>query len=369
MDCIFFVSVSLRPPTEEHCSCYPSPFEVSGAKRDAIFVQRWNMSRTLFNAFLLFCLFLFPSTAGFADWQSIGNLTTAAREGNQVTFRNSKATVVVSVLAPDLIRVRMVSGTSLAPDHSYAVVMTDWPNVPIEVAGDKETRIIRTPELEVRAHLSPFRLAFYDRGGKLVAKDADTRGMSWDGPRIRCWKWMPEDERYYGRGEKSTPFDKRGRSYVMWNTDPAGFDASSEPLYQAVPFFIGLRQGRAYGLFFDNTYRSSFDMGAQDRDLYSFGAEGGEMNSYFFAGPTPKGVVARFTELVGRSPLPPRWSIGYIQSRYSYYPESRVRFIAANFRERNISCDGIFLDIDYMDQAKIFTWDKSRFPDPHPGNS
>jgi len=315
--------------------------------------------------FRLFCLLLFFSSAGLADWQSIGDVTVAESAGNQVTFRNSQATVVVSVLAPDLIRVRMVRGTSFARDHSYAVVKTDWPHVSIEVAGDKDTRIIRTPELEVRAHLAPFRLAFYDRSGKLIAKDADTRGMGWDGPRVRCWKWMPEDEHYYGLGEKSTPLDKRGRSYVMWNTDPAGFDASSDPLYQAVPFFLGLRQGRAYGLFFDNTYRSSFDMGAEDRNLYSFGAEGGEMNYYFFAGPTPKGVVARFTELVGRSPLPPRWSIGYIQSRFSYYPESRVRFIASNFRERNIPCDGIFLDVDYMDHRKMFVWDKSRFPDPN----
>jgi len=311
------------------------------------------------------CGLLLLSSTGLADWQTIGNLTPAGSEGNRVTFRNSQATVVVTVLAPDLIRVRMVRGTSLAPDHSYAVAKTDWPDVPIELSGDGETRTIRTPDLEVRAHLSPFRLAFYDRKGILIAKDADTRGMGWDGPQVRSWKWMPEDEHYFGLGEKSTPLDKRGRTYVMWNTDPAGFDASSEPLYQSVPFFIGLQQGRAYGLFFDNTYRSSFDLGAEDRDLYSFGAEGGEMNYYFFGGPTPKGVVARFTELVGRAPLPPRWSIGYIQSRYSYYPESRVRFIVDNFRERNIPCDGIFLDVDYMDRFRIFTWDKSRFPDPH----
>jgi alpha-glucosidase len=207
-------------------------------------------------------------------------------------------------------------------------------------------------------------VAFYDRDGHLISKDADGQGMSWDGARVRCWKWMPEDEHYYGMGEKSTPLDKRGRSYVMWNQDPSGFDASSEPLYQSVPFFIGLREGRAYGLFLDNTFRSSFDMGAEAPDRYSFGAEGGELNYYFFAGPTPRDVVSRFTELVGRIPLPPRWALGYIQSRYSYFPESTVRFIAENFRRRNIPCDAIFLDIDYMDGFRVFTWDKSRFADP-----
>ncbi|MBZ5561265.1 MAG: glycoside hydrolase family 31 protein [Acidobacteriia bacterium] len=322
------------------------------------------MSQVFLRIVQVLILLLLSGNAGLAQWQSIGSLGASEPKGNQETFSSRQATVVVTVLAPDLIRVRMVHVTSLPPDHSYAVVKTDWPSAPAEFSGDKETRIIRTPELEVRAQLSPFRLAFYDRKGNLISKDADTRGMSWDGPRIRCWKWMPEDEHYYGLGEKSTPLDKRGRSYVMWNQDPAGFDASSEPLYQSVPFFIGLREGRAYGLFFDNTYRSSFDMGAEDRDLYSFGAEGGEMNYYFFAGPTPKQVVSRFTELVGRIPLPPRWSLGYIQSRYSYYPESKVRFIAQNFRERGIPCDAIFLDIDYMDGFRIFTWDKSRFPDP-----
>jgi alpha-glucosidase len=322
------------------------------------------MSRILFRAFQLLSLLLLLAPAGLAEWQNIGGLTASQPRGNQVTFTSPKATVVVTVLAPDLVRVRMIPGTSLPPDHSYAVIKTDWPQVPVEFAGDKETRIIRTPELEVHAHLSPFRLAFYDRKGNLISKDADSRGMSWDGPRLRCWKWMPDDEHYYGLGEKSTPLDKRGRSYVEWNQDPAGFDASSEPLYQSVPFFIGLRQGRAYGLFLDNTFRSSFDMGAEDRDLYSFGTEGGEMNYYFFAGPTPKIVVSRFTELVGRSPLPPRWSIGYIQSRYSYYPQRTVRFIAENFRHRGIPCDAIFLDIDYMDGFRVFTWDKSRFPDP-----
>jgi len=98
--------------------------------------------------------------------------------------------------------------------------------------------------------------------------------------------------------------------------------------------------------------------------LYSFGAEGGELNYYFFYGPDPKKVINRFTELVGRMPLPARWAIAYHQCRYSYYPESMVRFIADNFRQRHIPCDALFLDIHYMDGYRVFTWDKTRFPDP-----
>jgi alpha-glucosidase len=313
--------------------------------------------------FLLCIALLIPNVA-LAEWQAIGSVRAEKPQGNQFTFSSPRATVLVTILASDLVRVRMIPGTSIPVDHSYAVIKTNWQNVKVEFSDEKNTRIIRTSDLQVRVGLSPFRVAFYDLKGQLISKDADNQGMSWDAARVRCWKSMPGDEHYYGFGEKSTPLDKRGRSYVMWNQDPAGFDASSEPLYQSVPFFIGLRDGRAYGIFLDNTFRSSFDIGAEIPDTYSFGAEGGELNYYFFAGPGPKDVVSRFTELVGRSPLPPRWSLGYIQSRYSYYPESTVRFIAENFRHRNIPCDAIFLDIDYMDGFRVFTFDKSRFPDP-----
>ena len=299
-----------------------------------------------------------------AEWQPVGSLRSLGRKGNQFTFGNEQTIVAITVLAPDIVRIRAVQGRTFPPDHSYAVIKADWSTVQVQTTSVGNVRSIRTSQLEVRVQLSPFRVAFYDPQGKLLTKDADNLGMAWDGSRVRDWRWAPQDEHYFGFGEKSTPLDKRGRSLVMWNKDPEGFDASSEPLYQSVPFFLALRQGRSYGIFFDNTYRSSFDMASEFPDTYSFGAEGGVMNYYFFAGPRPKDVVSRFTDLVGRMPMPPRWSLGYIQSRYSYYPESKVRFIAENFRERGIPCDGIFLDIDFMDGYRVFTWDKTRFPDP-----
>jgi alpha-glucosidase len=305
--------------------------------------------------------FTFPL---LAEWQSVGALAASAPRENQITFSSTQASVTITVLAPDLVRVRMTHGTA-APDRSWAVIKHDWPATHVEFSGDQNERMIRTPELEIRVKLSPFRLAFYDSKGRLISKDAPNRGMAWDGERVRCWKWMPEDEHYFGLGDQADHLDKRGHAYVNWNTDAYGWDATTDPLYETIPFFIGLREGRAYGLFFDNTWRSSFDMGVESPDFYSFGAEGGDLNYYFFYGPSPKKVIERYTELVGRTPLPARWEIGYHQCRYSYYPDKYVRFIADNFRERHIPCDAIFLDIHYMDGFRVFTWDKSRFPDPH----
>ena len=299
-----------------------------------------------------------------AEWHSIGKVTSSKAEGNEITFHTEHAIVQVTVLAPEIVRVRMAQGSAFGPDYSYAVEKKQWPALHVEFSHAPNMEVIRTGKLEIHAQLSPFRLAFYGAGGRLISEDSKDLGMAWDGQQVRCWKQMPEDEQYFGLGENAGRLDKRGHAYVMWNTDVPGWGATTTPLYQTVPFFIGLRQGRAYGIFFDNTWRSSFDMGVQFRNEYSFGAEGGEMNYYFFYGPAPKKVLEEYTDLVGRMSLPPMWAIGYNQSRYSYYPEREVRFIAENFRIRHIPCDVIFLDIDYMDGYRVFTWNKERFPNP-----
>jgi len=299
-----------------------------------------------------------------AAWQEVGGMTATPPQGDQITFHNSRATAIVTVLTPGVVRIRLVKGTTLGPDYSWAVIRTDWPPVHLQVSADKTLYRIRTSEIEVRIQMNPFRVAFYDLAGRLISKDKDSLGAAWDGSNVRCWKWMPPDEHYFGLGEKTGPLDKRGHSYVNWNTDPAGYDSLTDPMYQTVPFFVGLRQGKAYGIFFDNAYRSFFDMGTESADAYSFGAEGGEMNYYFFYGPDPKTVITRFTELVGRTALPPRWSLGYLQSSARYYPDSTYRSIADNLRQRHIPCDAIFFDTVHMDASRDFTWDKAGFPDP-----
>jgi alpha-glucosidase len=221
----------------------------------------------------------------------------------------------------------------------------------------------------VRVSLSPCRIAFFDAAGEPLDEDDPVRGMAHAGPEVRVWKRLRDDEVVYGFGEKNGRLDKRGWSlggyhYTMWNTDTYAYDSSTDPMYVAVPFFIVMRNGRAHGIFLDNAFRSAFDVGREGRSLLSFGAEGGELDYYFIQGPHPKDVVARYTALTGRIPLPPRWALGFHQCRWSYFPESRVRLLASTFREKRVPADVLWLDIDYQRDFKPFTWDRERFPEP-----
>jgi hypothetical protein len=132
----------------------------------------------------------------------------------------------------------------------------------------------------------------------------------------------------------------------------------------AIPVGLVVRHGLAYGVFFNTTYRSRFDLGAARQTVWELATTGPELDYYVALGPTPPEVLAQFAELLGTMPLPPRWALGYHQSRWSYLSADEIRELAAEFRKRQIPCDVIHFDIDYMHDYRVFTWQPERFSDP-----
>jgi alpha-glucosidase len=317
----------------------------------------------------LIVVFLALSSPTAAQWASLGDMPAPRRDGDTLTFQNRQGVVAVTAVAPDIVRVRFSPTPRFGRDHSYAVVNRQLgdPRAAIRT-GDRRSDIV-TSSLTVTIQHKPFRVAIADAAGNDLDADDQEKGTAYSGRSVRVWKRLRDDEQVYGLGEKTGRLNKRGRqlggySYTMWNSDTYAYENDTDPIYVSVPFYLVLRGGRAHGVFFDNTFRSHVDIGHTSHGLLSFGADGGELDYYFIYGPEPKRVIQRYTEMTGRMPLPPRWALGYHQCRYSYYPESRVRFIARNFRERHIPADVIWLDIHYLDGYKPFTWDRQRFPDP-----
>ncbi|MFZ0635137.1 MAG: TIM-barrel domain-containing protein [Candidatus Acidiferrales bacterium] len=294
-------------------------------------------------------------------WQHIGNVQRVEKLKDGVELTAGLAHVRVTAFQDGVIRVRVAPQGTFPKDSSWAVIEAPEPPA-VKIEESKQDVRVSTSRVVVQIQRAPLLIRFLDAAGNPILADEPSLPMAWDGSRIHVWKHMPADEVYYGLGDKAGPMNRRDRAFTNWNTDAFGWQESTDPLYKTIPFFIGLRNGAAYGVFFDNTYRSSFDFGKESNDYYSFGAEGGELNYYLLAGPEPKTVLSEYTAMVGRTPLPPLWSLGYQQCRYSYYPEARVREIARLLRDKQIPADVIYLDIDYQDGYRPFTVDRERFP-------
>lgn len=178
-------------------------------------------------------------------------------------------------------------------------------------------------------------------------------------------KKLENNTYFYGFGEKTGHLNKNGCHYINWNTDdPSPHGETYEKLYKSIPFFISMKDEEAFGIFFDNTFETHFDLGKENSKYYYFASVDGNIDYYFIYGPGITEVVKGYTNLTGTTPLPQLWTLGYQQCRWAYCPESNVIDIAKKFREKDIPCDTIYLDIEYMDDFRVFTWDNKKFPNP-----
>lgn len=294
--------------------------------------------------------------------QSLGNLIkhhpVESGISGETTFGNFR----IIVYNDSICRLSITREDGFA-DFSYSVIaQVQKNNFKPEDHGDRIS--LRTSRFHLTISKNPVRFSFTDLQGQVLNEDDPGLGTSWIGEQVSTYKKLQEGERFLGLGEKTGPLDRQGCAYQNWNTDAYAYHSGDDPLYASTPFYIGIHHNQVYGIFFDNTHKSFFNFGASNNRFSSFSADAGDMNYYFIAGASVAEIIQGYTHLTGRIELPPRWSIGYQQCRYSYYPDKEVSAVANAFRERDIPSDVIVLDIHYMEHYKIFTWDKKNFPDP-----
>jgi alpha-glucosidase len=271
--------------------------------------------------------------------------------------------MAVTVISPSVLRIRIVRENFLK-DFSYAVVAKPE-KTNFAIKEDDRSIVLQTDSLRLELIKKPvMHLKFYDHKGRLLNEDDPAFSTSWIGTEVTTYKKLQEGERFIGLGEKTGNLDRRGSAYVNWNNDYFGYPANADPLYQSIPFYIGIHQQLLYGIFLDNSYKTTFNFGASNNRFSYFSADDGEMNYYFIAGSTVPSIIKSYTSLTGRMEMPPLWSLGYQQCRWSYYPDKEVLSMAKTFRDKKIPADVIYLDVHYMDAYKVFTWHPERFSNP-----
>ncbi|MDX1673014.1 MAG: glycoside hydrolase family 31 protein, partial [Balneolaceae bacterium] len=299
-----------------------------------------------------------------------GPVESHTLKGNTIRFiSENRVELNVEVVSDHIIRLNYLMEGDLRTDFSYALDPS-FNSEEVDFSFEEKTEFfeLTTGALICRITREKMLVHFYDAEGQVLCeeehgfyrRDSLLRGIS----EVKVTKKAPDDLRFFGLGDKPHELNLRGRAFENWNTDSFAYERGDDPLYRSIPFYMGLIGNRAYGIFFDNTYRTRFSFDRRNNRVSSFSATGGQINYYFIAGPSLDQVAMRYTRLTGTPEMPPLWALGYHQCRWSYYPEEEVRTLADTFRERQIPCDAIYLDIDYMDEYRCFTWNYDHFPDP-----
>ncbi|WP_379127929.1 TIM-barrel domain-containing protein [Paenibacillus sp. sgz500958] len=295
-------------------------------------------------------------------WNTLGRILSWELSENVYICRGERGGIVFIFLNDNVFRMKVFKG--LVPDLTTTAAVLPESFIshlfPVEETGER--LIFTTSSIRVRLEKESFLIAVEDLQGRVIMQQNLVSGN----PRgaIHAEYDMQPDSHFYGLGEKSSFLDKRGEHYTNWNTDVfAPHLPEIEALYESIPLLIHMHGELSYGLFLDNPGRSNFDMRSHGV-AFTIGCVTGAYDIYFIHGPEMKDVVRRYTALTGRIALPPKWAIGYHQSRYSYMNQQEVLQLARTFREKKIPCDVIYLDIHYMDEYKVFTFDPVNFPEP-----
>lgn len=302
--------------------------------------------------------------------------------GQKVQLTFEKGDARIEIISDKIIHV--FRGLETPDPRSYAIESD--PTVPTEfTVEDKEDGLWIRTRFVTTCVSDGFYVDFYDNAGNPVCTDyrgdrkplvraseeqvrlLEAEGHSTEAlvnpiQNVEIVKKMQGSEHFYGLGDKTGFLDKRHYDYVMWNSDlPDPQVDSFRALYKSIPFLMTLTDTHAYGLFWDNTYKSVFNMGQESEDYFYIGAAEGNLDYYYIAGENLPDVLHGYTGLTGRTPLPQKWTLGYQQCRWGYMTQEDVQEVAQSLRALDIPCDSIHLDIDYMEGYRVFTWNRERY--------
>ncbi|EPB8147002.1 glycoside hydrolase family 31 protein [Clostridium perfringens] len=278
---------------------------------------------------------------------------------NNIDIYFSNMKITLTMFENDIVKVFI--GDKYEESISTNGVVDDLGKGEFIVEEDSNFVIIKGTKVLTFVDKNTTEISFKDLDGNIINEDfqpsfKDEKGNVYISKVNDCLA-------YYGLGEKGGDLNKKGRYTENFNTDDPETDDDSITYYKTIPFYVALKEEATYGIFFDNSFRSYFDMGKEMGDRIFFGAIGGQIQYYFISGENIKEVVKNYTALTGRMEMPPLWSLGYQQCRFSYFSQEEVRELVKTFEEKDIPLDVVYLDIDYMDGFRVMTFKTPNFDD------
>ncbi|MBK7541565.1 MAG: alpha-glucosidase [Candidatus Competibacteraceae bacterium] len=274
--------------------------------------------------------------------------------------------VACAAILEGCLRLRFENAQATDPVQDSDAVLADYRigrAAPAKLAG--EIAIFEAPDGRVECSASQLQVTM---AGVALATVAN--GIGCCGEALLLNFALTGASGCYGLGERAGRLNKLGETADFLTVDVVAVFRHTyarddyDPTYVAIPLAILKVGERFLGLFFDNPNRAIMDVGKTRPGEFWYQAFGGVTDLYLLAGPTLAEVTRRYAALTGRAPLPPLWALGYHQCRWGYQSEREFRELAERFAAAEVPVSALWYDIDYMDDYRLFTWDRTDFPDP-----
>lgn len=285
-----------------------------------------------------------------------------------ITVSHNEEAYYIEPYRSDIVKATFVTDkTQKVEENPYFVILDKDQSLEYQVVELEDKLQIKTEEVIVEVTKSPFVVNFYDNDSNPILVSSKTPNNE-DGQKTMYFK-SPSDEAFYGMGQKSISVDRRGHAFHTRNQHIGGYTKEYGTMQVNIPYIYSSKN---YGILFDNTYTGYFDLAESNSQEWSYRTDGGDYTFYFSKEDGLQELQNAYYDLTGYPTLPPKWTLGLMQSRCGYHNEEHVFRVVKKFDELGLPLDAIILDAfwfggygdDYPQLMGNFTWLKSNFPDP-----
>jgi alpha-glucosidase len=280
-----------------------------------------------------------------------GKLVACVESAQGADFKFENTALEIRFLGDDL---TFIAWGDARMTPSYAVDKTEWPDVRVQITAAESSWIVQNEKNKFKVSADGT-ISLLDLAGGLLRWDTPPqwKGHSWSHKTA-----LNPEACIYGLGERSSRLNLRPGKYRFWNIDAGGtYSPGDDPLYICMPVYLCIHEVGSYMVFYDNTFDGHISLGDQAKITFQDGPA-----RYYLAVGKPTELLSRFTELTGRAPIPPRWALGYQQSKWGYRTEAEMRRIYKLFQQNDLPLSVLTLDGDHLRGYRTLTIDEDRYP-------
>ena len=284
-------------------------------------------------------------------------------QGSTLNIKTDEGAVTLTFYQDDVVEAfYQAKGVKQLPSFSVSQNPAD---IALRLQETADKLILSSAGLTVNIEKSPLKLSYY-RSGKLLLAEEQGYVQNADSQQHGFRFALTPGEKLLGGGERVLGMDRRGQKFPLYNKAHYGYSTESSQMYFSLPLLLSSNK---YMLLFDNSAKGEADLGATDKNVLQFSAEGGRSSYVVVAGDSYPQLVSNYTALTGRQPLPARWTLGNYASRFGYHSEAEARAVVQKFRDAKLPLDAIVLDLywfgpDIQGHMGNLDWDRTAFTNP-----
>lgn len=285
-----------------------------------------------------------------------GNYQQYSIEGSKVVIQTDRGKVVLTHYNPNVFKVNYFSGNTPYYDTSYSVVLPPQGQFQV-VAEDSVQLLLASDSTQIIVHKKPVRI-------EVPGKIKELNGLYPNGSKTNASFSVDMPEGFYGTGSRAVDLNLKGRQLAFYNQASYGYTSGVQNLNISVPFILS---DKNYGLYFDNFSNSSIDIGYTNSTVLNFVSDTFQLSYFIITGRNKSAVLHNYGLLTGFQPLPPKWSLGYIQSKYGYQTQVEADAIVNSLQAESFPLDALVLDLYWfgtMNKMGNLNWDYTKWPTP-----